>query len=249
LKRRSILLTVLSGFCGLPAAAAEPVLMVSGEWAPFTGEKLERQGFITDVVQAAAQAAHLPIRIVFLPWSRAETMVADGEAFATYPYFMTAKRREIFNFSDVVYVARSCIFYLDGVGRPLPWTELTDFKGATFGAVRGYWYIDALERAGIRYELTNSTDAAFTMLKSGRFEYLIEAEFPGRASIAAQFPNEQSRFKTLRRSYSEDPLSLMISRKYPGADDLLKRFNAGLAAIRKNGSYATIMEKHGIARD
>jgi ABC-type amino acid transport substrate-binding protein len=38
-----------------------------------------------------------------------------------------------------------------------------------------------------------------------------------------------------------------VSLKYPDSANLLKSFNAGLAKIRANGTYATIMAKYGLS--
>ena len=113
--------------------------------------------------------------------------------------------------------------------------------------MRGFWYVDALIANGIKPELTDNTESAVKMLKEGRFTYLLENEQVGLVTIKKVFPEDAANFKLVAKRFDEKSFHLMVSRTYPGATDILKKFNAGLATIRKNGTYAAIMAKNGMS--
>ena len=70
-----------------------------------------------------------------------------------------------------------------------------------------------------------------------------EDELVGWALIQKLFPGEKYRFRS-SRAYSIDNLHIMVSKKYPGSDVLLKLFNTGLATIKQNGLYLQLQEKY-----
>ena len=226
---------------------AQPVKMATGDWAPFTGEKLPSQGVCVAVVRAACKAGGLTEDTKFYPWVRCEAMVKSGEAFATFPYQMTDERRAKYAGSEPIIVAKSKIFYCSGVGKDIQWTSLKDFQKYRMGDVNGYWYTEAFTQNGIKADLANGSDLAFKMLQSGRFDYLIENELVGLETIKTLFPGETDKFKTLEKPYDESPFVLMVSRTYPNSEEILKKFNAGLAAIRQDGTYQDILKKSGIS--
>jgi ABC-type amino acid transport substrate-binding protein len=53
-------------------------------------------------------------------------------------------------------------------------------------------------------------------------------------------------FKRVAKPFDEKTFHLMVSRSFPGSQEIVKKFNAGLAAIRKDGTYSAIMAKHGV---
>ena len=226
---------------------AQSVPLASGEWAPFTGEKLQSQGVCSEITRAAFKAGGMSANIGFYPWARAEAMVKGGEAFATFPYAMTEERKSGFSFSEPIILAKSKIFYYEGMGKPIEWSSLADFKKYKMGGVQTYWYTEALAKSGIAADLTTSSEQAFKMLQAGRIEYLIENELVGLELIKSLFPGDTAKFKTLAKPYDESPFFLMVSRTYPNSAEVLKKFNDGLAAIRADGSYQAILAKFGVS--
>ena len=244
--KKTIVSTLLA-LALLTSLAAQKVTLATGEYAPYTGEKRAEKGFMTELVMAAANAGGLEVNLEFVPWARAEQMVKEGKALGTFPYTTTDERRKTFDFSDVIYTSQAKIFYYEGFGKDMAWNTIKDFQNSKFGGARGWWYMDDLTKNGIKVDVADSTEVAIAKLQVGRFDYLIENELVALAAIKAQFPNEVAKFKTLAKIYSQDTLSLMVSRTYPNANELLKKFNTGLAAIHKDGTFKKILAKYGLS--
>lgn len=222
---------------------AQTVQFVSGEWAPLTGEKLPGQGFVTEVVQAAAKAGGLSAEISFVPWLRSEQMVKEGLAFAAFPYVKSAERQKVFDFSDAISISHAKVFYFEGFGKPISWTSLKDFHPYTMGAVRGSVDVEWFVKARIKTEIAMDSNSAFKMLQAGRIDYFPENESVGWESINKLFPKAAGKFHTLDKPYSNNSLHLLVSRSYPKSAELLSKFNAGLVAIRKDGTFEAILAK------
>ena len=80
-----------------------PLVLLSGEWQPYVGEKLVDQGFMTELVRAAFAEMGRKIEIKWLPWVRGEQAVLKGEYFATFPYANSVERNPLFYFSDPLF--------------------------------------------------------------------------------------------------------------------------------------------------
>lgn len=243
-KKFALCSILVTGFC--ISAFAQKVVLVTGEFPPYSGEKLPGKGFISELVMAAAKAANIEVDLSFVPWARCEAMIKDGTAFASFPYAITDERKKTVDFSSGIYDAPEKIFYYEGNGKNIDWTSLKDFQNSKFGGVRSYFYMDALNKNGIKVDVTNSTESAIAMLQAGRFEYLIENELVARSYINAKYANDAAKFKTLAKTYYQNTSHLMVSRSYPGSKELLQKFNAGLATIRQDGTYNKILTKYGL---
>ncbi|MFW5837871.1 MAG: hypothetical protein ACOCVM_07660, partial [Desulfovibrionaceae bacterium] len=87
-------------FAATPFAAGQTLTLATGEWAPYVSKSLPGEGFTTEIVLAACEAAGLEAAIEFGAWSRASGRVEAGEIFAAYPYMPTPDRAEYAWFSE-----------------------------------------------------------------------------------------------------------------------------------------------------
>lgn len=240
-----VALALLSGM-GL---SAQNVPIATGEWAPWVGEKLPGQGLSTEVIVAACKQAGLTPVFSWYgdAWTRCEADIAKGSAWATYPYTVTPERSKTYDFSDVLVSGRGLIYYVDGKGKDIAWNRLADFGSATFIGIAGYDYGETMAKENIKTVAALNTDSAFMMLKAGRGDYFISDEYVASASIKTVFGSESSKLKTVTKPWKEAQYRLMVSKTYPGAQDILKKFNAGLAAIKANGTLKAILAKYGMS--
>lgn len=228
----------------------QQVLFNTGEWEPFTSDKLPQQGCATELVSAICKAGGIDPAFHFFPWLRAEALVETGEAFAAFPYAMNDSRKATFDFSDpLFYTAPKFIHRVDGRSfGSLRATSLADLKAYSVALLAGTWTERDLRAAGIRIHLVNSLDSGVKMLQSGRVDFLVEDETAAFAAIGRVCPDEAESFRSLRNTFwGTTGNHLIVSRRYPGASELLGRFNKGLKEIRRNGTYQRITWKYKMA--
>lgn len=242
-------LLILVVFTNGVFAQGKTVVLVTGEWAPYTSEKMDGQGFFTEVVSAVFKEMAVQTKIEFVPWARAEEMVKAGTAFAAIPYTDTDERKAIFDFSDQVANSTGRFFVLqDGkVAKTFDWKVYADLKAYSFGGVPGYWYEKPFKDAGLKVEYTDSEESNIKKLYSGRVDVITTDELVGWQIIKKLYPTEISKFRTLKNPTNSSELKLMVSRKYPDAKATLTSFNTALAKIKKNGVYAGILKKYNLS--
>ncbi len=215
-----------------------------------TSAKLPEKGCATELVAAICKAGEIDPVFSFFPWPRAEALVETGEAFAAFPYAANDQRKATFDFSDpIFYTAPKFIYCVTAKAfGSLKASSLADLKPYGVALLSGTWTEKDLRAAGIRVHLVNSVDSGVKMLRSGRVDFFVEDETVAFAAIERVYPGETESFKSLRSTFwGKTGNHLIVSRKYPGASELLDRFNKGLKEIRRNGTYRRITSKYKMA--
>jgi len=125
------LILVLSGNS---LAEDTSVLFVTGEWAPYTSEKLPGYGASTELISAVCKAGGIKPEYKFNPWKRTEMMVDRGMAFAAFPYALTENRKKKYYISDPLYYgADYFIYYVNnpGTSKPVKYRHIEDMISIT----------------------------------------------------------------------------------------------------------------------
>ncbi len=235
-----------------PAPTSGEVILTTGDWPPYVFETGNDKGPMGDIVMAAFKEVGITSKIVFYPWKRAEDEVRQGKALAAFPYATTDERKKEFDFSDPMYVVKAKFFYHKKYHPAgMPFEKLEDLRNFKIGGLLGSWYEPYFKNAGLQVEYVKAMDQNIQKLALGRIDLTVEEENSTWYLIRKLYPSETNQFATLEKTLEQpgvvNDLSLMVSRSYPNSAELLKQFNTGLAAIRANGTFKQILEKHRIA--
>ncbi len=247
---------VLAFLLLLPAAAGNAqeiaAVFATGEWPPYTSAKLPGYGYATRIVSAACEAGGIKPEYRFYPWPRAEQMVTEGRAFAAFPYIVNAEKRDKYLISDVVlYGTNYFVYYAKNPRTPGPfrYDSLEDFRGYTVGLIRGDSFEKEFQQAGIDIESSNLVDNSIKMLALGRIDFYLGEKLSIHDMVERLFPQEKNRFRLLPQNYGETrPNALIVSKAYPDAEEILRKFNQGLRHIKKNGTYDKIMGGDAVSK-
>jgi len=223
------------------------ISLATGEWAPYTSQDMVGHGVFTEIVKAIFEEIGIEPLYTFYPWKRAEYLVKEGSAFAAFPYFQTDERKKIFYFSAPVMISTGRLFYLKrNFPNGIDYKKLDELASYKISGVLGYWYETPFKEAHLNVEYVVSDEQSIKKLYLDRVELVASEELVGWSLIKHLYPKEASLFGTIDPPLNQDELRLMISKNYPNAIELTKRFNSGLEAIRKNGILSQILAKHGV---
>lgn len=228
------------------AVQSDEVLIVTGEYPPHVGETIDGQGYTSEIVRSVFAEMGRPMRIEFYPWARGQAMVENGEAWMTYPYVGSAERREIFLFTDPLAYGQSRWFYY-GETAPVPTYEnLSQLRPFRIGAVVNFWYMPAVEEAGLTIDLGNDDVANLQKLQAGRIDLYLGDELVMWDIIRANFPDDVNSFHTLDPIYDANPLVGLVSHLYPDTEGVLAEFNSAFQRIKDDGTYEAILERFNV---
>ena len=223
------------------------IILVTGEYPPYTSESMPGGGFYTQMVQSTFDTMGIECEIKFYPWGRCAELVQSGQAWATFPYGYSSVHARDYLLSDGLYPAIHRYFYLkkntDLYEKVKNYHNLPEFKNYVFGGANGYWYGNKkdMEANGVKAEWTADTNGLVQMLYHERIDFFMEDEIVGWNTIKKEYPGQSDKFAVLRNPAHEHEYLLLVSKVYPGADSLLKKFNMAAEQNKKNGTYEKIL--------
>ena len=116
--------------------------------------------------------------------------------------------------------------------------------------MKGYFYIDLLEQAGLSASQVNNREQLVLWLYRNRVDLVPMDLVGGQDLIRKMLPDDTSHFTFIPRnldtrtdgSYSH----ILISRKFPRAKQLTAEFNAALERVKAKKIYQQIMLKNNL---
>lgn len=226
----------------LPAQAqSNSVELVTGDYPPFSSEEAPAMGALSEVVVAAFKEQGLSAQLRFMPWQRGYMETRNGLHTATFPYVKNDERQRDFWFSQPLYPDVVRLFVPSDADATMDWAGKAICVPQGYNMARVAPFIESQQA---RVERPPDMLNCFQMLQRGRVQAVWSSETVAEF-VTRDLRREGLRFKplTLGLEYPVE-LYLIISRQLPQAQQWLERFNAGLAKIQKNGSYAKILLRH-----
>ena len=224
------------------------VVFATGEWPPYTSEKMPGYGYVTEVVTAACDAVGIEPKYQFYPWLRAEVMVKRGMVFAAFPYMKTTDRQQEYLMSESLLEATNHFVYYNKNPRTLKeikYEKIEDIKDYTIGVIRGDTFAKEMVDRGMKIIASNSPDLCIKMLKNGRTDFYIGERISIISMVKRLYPQEVTNFQFLPHIYGgKKENGLIVSKVFPNAESILHLFNEGLKIIKENGEYDKIRTKH-----
>lgn len=216
---------------------AENLKMATGEWVPYTSPDMKGYGEFTSLVSIVIREMGMEPQYFFYPWRRCFEAVVLGQVWAGFPYSYTEKRAK-----DVYYSAplddSNTVFFVyqkPGENKIFSYNQLSDLKRYRIGGVTGYFYEEKFRDEGIEVDYANKEINNIEKLILGRIDLFPVNKRVGWHLIRTHFPEEVDNFQTLAKPLSRNPLHLIVSKRYPDAQALLKKFNSALKTAREKG--------------
>jgi polar amino acid transport system substrate-binding protein len=245
---RSLLGIVLGSLGAVCPAVAQTVSisipLVSGDWKPWVDPNKPAGGVFPRLMAQVGRRMGVTFDSSFKPWRRAEDELRSGTVWAAFPYRVSPEREAEFWFSDPI-VKTTMILFTTRDGRVPPrhlFGSLAAIKPFHVGGLLGSWYQDDLQAAGVDVEWTASLEANFQKLRLGRVDVVPAESAAGWAAAKSVF-DDPAVLVTQVTAESSSTFRLMVSRRYPGAKEWLRRFNGALAAEQTTDQWRSLVDE------
>lgn len=231
-------------------------LLINTDFPPYIDDVSLNGGIFTDLVRSSYERVGVDLKLKVMPWKRALRSVQLGRAAGTYSWGRNAERdanllvsSPLFVMSDVLFTRlgnvatkRQLLAQLpkDGMSSicvPLGWTVAEVFRPLIDG----------------KRMLRTSPESINSCLESvylGRVDVTYMPRFSVGAAIAdirKRMPMDAVRPEAVQRidnvDYIRNTTHALFSQTARG-HKYLRLFEAGLVALKADGSYARIVEKH-----
>ncbi|GAA5496891.1 hypothetical protein Rhal01_03079 [Rubritalea halochordaticola] len=239
----SFLFVILLGMC--LRVSAKEIKMVTVDWAPYYSQSLPQKGVISEIVDEAFKRVGHTTQLEFLPWERAMRSALRGDYDVLMGAYYSEMREVKLEYSDPIYevevgiIARKDLevthykkledltSYRFGIG--LGWVNSPEFDTAHF--LRK----EAVSRPILNLRKMEKRHIDMTVMSTKVFEYeLAQSELEGKLETVV-----------LQPLLAKNPLYVCVPRIHPKSHSIIADFNRGLRLLKKDGSYAKILKKHG----
>lgn len=211
----------------------------SATYAPFAFENKDKQivGFDIDIINAIAKQQGLKIKVINTPWSGIFAALNNGDVdLVISGVTINDKRRQSYDFTAPYFAAHQLI----AVPKTSNVATLKDLNGKKIAVVNASTADDVASRefgkTSPNIRRFESTPLIISELAGGGVDAAI-----GDNGVIAYRVSQNPALKTVEDpSFPEEGFGIVVKK---GDKPLLDKLNAGLAAVRADGSYAEIYKK------
>ncbi len=255
---RALCVPILRVVCGLlllplawvshaaDAAAREtPLHIVMCEWVPYTASTLPNNGALAEVVRAALERQHIRPEFSIVPWQRAVSMLHRAEADALLPVFMSDGNLGQYLLSTPVLAVESVFASLKST--QIRYRTLADLADKHIGVVQNTSYLAALKQKGnFAVEEAPHETLNYQKLRAGRIDLMLDTRDTIERLRESLPPSERDAIVILSPPFHINTLHLAFRPDIEGRT-LCEQFNRGFRAILADGTYESILDRHGMA--
>ena len=241
--RPLVLLCALFLSISLPGTlvAAETVRLTNGEWPPYLGEKLPHHGVASRIVSEAFALEGIEVQWEFHPWARSLQLAQSGKRAGSAVWLYSEERKQQFHISDPVVDSGYYLFHRKG--HHFDWQSVDDLRDQRIGGTRSYDYGAAFQQAEaegrIQVRRSTSDELNFRLLLAGRIDLFPMDKVVGFDMLHQHFSAAERAQLTFHPSaLRSDSLHLLLARGVAGNEELIARFNRGLAQLRDSGKIS-----------
>jgi polar amino acid transport system substrate-binding protein len=221
------------------------IQLATGDWAPYSGEKLANYGLASTVVTAVFQQMGYQPQMHFMPWAQTEKAALSDEddqgVRGAFPYAFTAERAGAFYYSQPIFNIQMSVFY--NATRNSAAAKIkspTDLAHFLLVPISGYRYGVDIEKYLAHMAPVEDNVAAFKLLLTSTQPVLvIEATRVGEELLSTTFALHADEIGTAALKVSS-PIHFIASKRNPDNLALVRKFDATLDKMRRDGSLERV---------
>ncbi|MBF0572133.1 MAG: transporter substrate-binding domain-containing protein [Desulfamplus sp.] len=229
--------------------AEEKVIQAAADnYPPFVDASDVKEGLAMVLIRAAYATQGYTVKLVFVPWARAENMTVEGKYDILPDVWVNDNRKKVMMFSEPY--ASNAVKIITNANDPFVFDGVESLKGKKIGTVRNYGYsINGVDIREIKdFTCEDAVDIATNIKKlvGKRFDLTLEDEIVARVTIANQIPDLLTKVKFSEKALFSNNLHVTAGLKNPRHKEFIDAFNKGLAEIKANGEFKKIFESYGV---
>jgi polar amino acid transport system substrate-binding protein len=227
---------------------ANTLVLGTGEYIPYTGEKIEGFGVTTMIVKAAFKEVNIDVKIEFMPWNRVMNNVKNKTLAGSFPWTMNEERKKDLLYSDLLQQYRLQLFV-----RKDQTANAQNFKGKTFCLPSGWdstRYRELENKYKTKLVRPINVESCIHMLARGRVDFMSMNGEVANSALEKIYGKNSPIVSVNSFEFTKvNDLYFIVAKNYPNAKEIIRQFNLGLGIIKKNGVYLDIMNHNQVQKD
>lgn len=243
MKKLIAMMFILVAFAG-SADAETKIILGTSEWGPYFASTLKNNGPLAEVVTAAFKKSGYAVEIKFMDWNRAVALSAKGKIDGLLGCYHSEERAKVLELSEPFGEATVVLFAKKGSN--ISFNGIKDLKPYKIGTMRGNKVTDEFDSAAyLKKESADKIETNIKKLLAGRIDLFVESKFVAQDMINSNFAQDKDKIEVLSPPLKTNTLHIGISKKIADAKKIQQDLDAGLKAIKEDGTMDKILANHG----
>lgn len=226
------------------AVAQDPLRLAANVWPPYTDQRLLNGGLVSDLVQCALHRAGYTTVQTEVPWARALLGLRTGRYDVAISAWYSDERSEYAYFSQPYLINQ--VRLVQRRGRSIRFERLADLYPYRIAVTRDFAYSPEFDNdSGLSKVKVPGFATGARMVQAQRLDLAVEDELVARYLFKGELASIRDELEFLPRPLSESGLHILVSHRHPEHRQIAEAFDQAIAAMRSDGSYARIFQRHG----
>lgn len=218
--------------------------IVVKEEAPYIGNQLLNQGLSIELIKTAFNRAEIEANFVFEAWPRAYEGGLIGIYDVIGSIWKNTEREKEFTFSEP-YLFHEIKFIKRKSDQQIQFNQLSNLNGLVIGTLKGYIYRDDFTHARKILKLPqNHLIQNLIFLKQRKVDITLGDIRKIHYEINTYMKGSENNLEILPQALSTKSVHIAVSKSNPKHLEIINKFNKALKAMKKDGTYATILKNH-----
>ena len=225
------------------AVATDLNVVHSGKWPPYADAGLPGHGLAVEMVTTALKRAGYNTMVSIDSLDR----ILEGGKLGVYDVFATPwysdERNQYLHFSEPY--MQSYIRFIKKKEKDYKFNSFDDLKGMMIGIVADYAYDETFNQSRDLIKISErNLIQNLLKLTQGRIDMTLDDELVLQYEINQYMPRSMASLEFLPRPLAVRGIHIGVSRENPDHEKIAADFNKAIAAMKKDGSYDRIIERH-----
>jgi polar amino acid transport system substrate-binding protein len=222
---------------------AQTISLVVNTWPPYVDTALADDGLAMKIVKTAFKRVGYTPEVRIQKWEKA----LEGSKLGVYDVvgaiWKTRERKGKLLYSNA-YLTNNIVLVAH-VNSQMKFDSLTDLQGILVGVLKGYEYDEKFMKDPkiLKFQANRLTQNLISV-QNGKLDVAVADKRLAMYELKHFMGSNSSEFQFLPKPLSSRKLYIAAPIENAGSKVLIAKFNQGLAAIKKDGTYQKILDEY-----
>ncbi len=240
----ALLLTLLTIQVQAAKVQVENISLVVNTWPPYVDAALDDDGLAMKIVKTAFKRAGHTATIRIESWQKALEGSEIGAYDVVGAIWKTKERKTKLLYSDS-YLTNNIVLIANVNNQQIKFDSLKDLEGILVGVLKDYAYDDKFMKDPriLKFQANRLTQNLIAV-QQGKLDVAVADKRLAQYELKHFMGNNMNDFQFLPNPLTSRKLYIAAPIANAQSKTLIKHFNKGLAAIKKDGTYQKILDEY-----
>lgn len=224
-------------------AQAQTIFMVANIWPPYVDSSLPDDGLAMKIVKTAFKRVGYQPEVRIEKWEKA----LEGSKLGVYDVagaiWKSESRQKKLHYSEP-YLTNNIVLVAN-VNSQIKFDSLSDLQGLLVGVLKDYQYDEKfMQDPKILKFQANRLTQNLIAVQNGKLDVAVADKRLAMYELQHFMGNNTNDFQFLAKPLSSRKLYVAAPMENAASKTLIAKFNQGLAAIKKDGTYQKILDEY-----